>query len=143
MALLVILAVCRSGLAQSASGNDSPPTLKQFGASLKRLKWDPVKKAAVETTSRENLPKSSPGEGVVQLDVDLVVCEVLVLDPEGILCRDWRKMISSSLRTISRRRSRIFSAPDDLSALKLSLRPKRSEYRVEGRKSYYAAGPEQ
>src|SRR5262245_11302209 len=84
IALLAILVLgFPSGLVLAQSGRDSPPTLKHFGSSLKRLKWDPDKKAAVDTGSAEKSNKSTPAEDVVKVDIDLVVCDVLVLDSQG------------------------------------------------------------
>src|SRR6476660_1240380 len=59
--------------------------VKDFGSSLKRLKWDDKKKAAVEKRSKSK-PKSigdSDEEEVVRVETTLVVCEVLVLDSQG------------------------------------------------------------
>src|SRR5947209_12515312 len=59
------------------------PTLKDFGSSLKRLKWDPTKKAAVETKSNEDKANDSNQEDVVRVETSLVVSDVLVLDGHG------------------------------------------------------------
>ncbi len=59
------------------------PTLKDFGSSLKRLKWDPTKKAAVETKSNEDKANNSNQEDVVRVETSLVVSDVLVLDGHG------------------------------------------------------------
>src|SRR5262245_27860497 len=82
LVLLVILSTCQSVLAQTTSDPDTP-ILKPFGSSLKQLKWDPNKKVAVETTSQSDLQKSAAGEDVVRIDIDLVVCDVLVRDQDG------------------------------------------------------------
>ena len=69
-------------LALAQSPTEEKPTLKEFGSSVKRLKWDPVKQAAVETGSAEkHLPVS--GEDVIRIDTELVVCDVLILDKKG------------------------------------------------------------
>jgi VWFA-related protein len=68
----------------AASAQDASPDKnrkrEKFGSSLKRLKWDPVKKAAVEvkpkTTSRAS------DEGAIQLKTLLVVFDVLVTDAD-------------------------------------------------------------
>src|SRR6266436_2427267 len=59
------------------------PTLKNFGSSLKRLEWDPTKKAAVETKSNEDKANNSNEEDVVRIETSLVVSDVLVLDGHG------------------------------------------------------------
>lgn len=69
-----------SSRAQSAT--EQKPTLREFGSSVKRLKWDPVKQAAVETSSAGKQP-SLPAEDVIRIDTELVVCDVLILDRQG------------------------------------------------------------
>lgn len=54
------------------------PRLKDFGSSLKKLKWDPQKNAAAEVTR-----SSSGDEDVVKIETSLVVSELLVLDKQG------------------------------------------------------------
>jgi VWFA-related protein len=68
------------GKAQSET--KEKPTLKTFGSSLKRLKWDPSKQAAVETVSPEKA-RDSGAEDVVRITTDLVVCDIMVLDRQG------------------------------------------------------------
>lgn len=58
------------------------PRLKDFGSSLKRLKWDPNLNAAVEVRGKSNA-KSSEGDDVVRVETSLVVADVLVLDQRG------------------------------------------------------------
>jgi VWFA-related protein len=69
--------------AQAQSATQEPPTLKDFGSSLKRLKWDPTKQAAVETGSAEEKRQGVPTEDVIRIDTQLVVCTVQVLDKRG------------------------------------------------------------
>ena len=75
--ICVICVICGASLAQS-----SPPKqkkLKDFGSSLKRLKWNPEKNA-VEVTA----PGTELDEGdVIRIDTSLVSCELLVLDERG------------------------------------------------------------
>jgi len=52
--------------------------IKDFGSSLKRLKWDPQKNAAVQTADVANSE-----DDVVRIDTSLVSCELLVLDQRG------------------------------------------------------------
>lgn len=70
----------RLGLAQSPA--EEKPTLKVFGSSLDRLKWDPAKQAAVETKTTEK-SEGSDTEDVVRVETQLVVCDVQVLDKRG------------------------------------------------------------
>jgi VWFA-related protein len=67
--------------AQSATREK--PKLKNFGSSLKRLKWDTERNAAVETKRKEDKAKGSEEEDVVRVETSLVVCDVLVLDQRG------------------------------------------------------------
>jgi VWFA-related protein len=59
------------------------PKLKDFGSSLKRLKWDPERNAAVETKRKKDKAKGSEEEDVVRVETTLIVCDVLVLDQQG------------------------------------------------------------
>ena len=52
--------------------------IKDFGSSLKRLKWDPKKNAV---TSTEDVANSE--DDVIRIDTSLVSCELLVLDRQG------------------------------------------------------------
>lgn len=79
--LAIILAGFQSGTSPRAqSPTEQRPTLKEFGSSIKRLKWDPVKQAAVESRAAERQPTA---EDVIRIDIELVVCDVLVLDGQG------------------------------------------------------------
>jgi VWFA-related protein len=58
------------------------PKLKDFGSSLKRLKWDPQRNATAETRSK--LHEAGPNDiEVVKVETSLVVNDVLVLDQHG------------------------------------------------------------
>jgi hypothetical protein len=59
------------------------PKLKNFGSSLKRLKWDPERHAAVETGRNRDSPKASSGDDIVKVETSLVVNDGLVLDARG------------------------------------------------------------
>jgi VWFA-related protein len=59
------------------------PKLKNFGSSLKRLKWDSKTNATVETKGQEDKAKVTSGEEVVRVETSLVVSDVLVLDQRG------------------------------------------------------------
>jgi VWFA-related protein len=80
---------CRStrpfALAQSPV--QEKPKLKDFGSSLKRLKWDPVKKSAIETQGAADKRNGDTPEDVIRIETRLVVCDVMVLDPQGRIIR--------------------------------------------------------
>jgi VWFA-related protein len=56
------------------------PKTKEFGSSLKRLKWDPSKKAASEIKNEKN---GEEVDDVIRVETRLVVADVLVLDSQG------------------------------------------------------------
>ena len=58
------------------------PQLKNFGESLKRIKWDPERKAAVETKPSSD-SQASPETDVVRVETSLVTDDVLILDAHG------------------------------------------------------------
>jgi VWFA-related protein len=55
------------------------PKLKDFGSSLKQLKWDPERNAAVETKPKPGKARPSDEDNVVRVETSLV----LVLDSRG------------------------------------------------------------
>jgi VWFA-related protein len=57
------------------------PKLKDFGQSLKKLKWDPERNTVVETTDSQNT--SSDDDDVIRIETTLVSCSVLVVDKAG------------------------------------------------------------
>ena len=81
----IIAAVLIFGLS-TASFAQSPrekPKLKDFGSSLKKLKWDPQKN---ETVSSHQA--SSNDEDVIRIETSLVTSDVLVTDKQGRPVRD-------------------------------------------------------
>lgn len=75
--LLLIITLTVSASAQSPT----PPKrkkIKDFGSSLKRLKWDPKKNTATQTDAVANSE-----DDVIRIDTSLVSCELLVLDRQG------------------------------------------------------------
>jgi VWFA-related protein len=70
-----------SARAQSMAQEEERPRLKDFGSSLKRLRWDQRQNAAVETERRQS--GNSDTEDVVRVETTLVLCDVLVLDRQG------------------------------------------------------------
>lgn len=65
------------------SQSTQKPKLKDFGSSLKRLKWDPQRNAAVEKKRKDSESGNSPAEDVIRVDTSLVVADVVVLDRQG------------------------------------------------------------
>ena len=59
------------------------PKLKDFGSSLRKLKWDPVKQAAIETASARATPNVSSDLDVIRVETDLVVFDAQVRDRQG------------------------------------------------------------
>jgi VWFA-related protein len=68
-------------LAQSPPREDQ--RIKDFGSTLKRLKWDPKKRAAVESRRKEEKGKGQAPEDVIRVETWLVLCDVLVFDKVG------------------------------------------------------------
>ena len=76
---LVILTLLASSFAQSTP----PPKrkkIKDFGSSLRRLKWDPEKKTVVNLKDDSKI--ADEGD-VIRIDTSLVSCELLVVDQKG------------------------------------------------------------
>lgn len=86
--LLVALLICLGpAFSKSSASAQSPvserPKLKDFGSSLKRLKWDPKMNAAVRVKRKEEKAKGSvEEEDVLRIETSLVVCDILVLDAQ-------------------------------------------------------------
>lgn len=78
LAISVGLAIA-SGYGQSSQREK--PKLKDFGSSLKRLKWDPVRKEARETYTPSR-PTNSDAD-VITFETTLVAQDVLVTDKQG------------------------------------------------------------
>ncbi len=83
VALFLILCATAFSSSTVVSQERERPTLKNFGSSLDNLKWDPQRKAAVETKPKEDKAKPSGDVDVVKVETSLVACDVLVLDPRG------------------------------------------------------------
>lgn len=81
---LVIAARCSSSFAQSPPREK--PKLKDFGSSLKKLKWDPQKNQTVNST--QSGPSGTSDDEVIRIETSLVVCDVLVTDKQGRPLRD-------------------------------------------------------
>jgi len=78
-ALFVICLLCGSSYPQAPARQK--PKLKDFGSSLKKLKWDPQKNQVV--TSVDASRNRSNDDDVVRIETSLVVSDVLVTDKQG------------------------------------------------------------
>jgi VWFA-related protein len=74
-----------SAFGQTQDPSQEKRRIKDFGSSLKRLKWDDKKKSAVEKRSKSKPKRNgdSDEEEVVRVETTLVVCDILVLDSQG------------------------------------------------------------
>src|SRR5262245_22301792 len=79
---LLALALLHSSSAQEEA---EKPKREKFGSSLERLRWDPRKEAAVETTEQKKKGKSAPKqtEDVIRIETTLAVFDVLVVNKQG------------------------------------------------------------
>lgn len=59
------------------------PQRKDFGSSLKRLRWDPEKGTAIETRKPGDRPGGQSDSEVVRVETNLVVCDVQTRDGSG------------------------------------------------------------
>ena len=75
--LLPVLALAQTR-EKAGEKRGEKPRLKDFGSSLKKLKWDPQRNATTETR-----PSSDDNDEVIKIDTALVVSELLVLDKQG------------------------------------------------------------
>lgn len=83
--ILILGLAVGAGLLFNKSLAQSParekPKLKDFGSSLRKLKWDPVKKEGREIVSTDQ--KTSADDDVIRIDTALVACDVLVTNQQG------------------------------------------------------------
>ena len=77
--LFLSLCLCSVGPAQKTPKRKK---LKDFGSSLKRLKWNPEKKTALGA-SAQAAGANSDEDDVIRVDTSLVTCELLVVDQHG------------------------------------------------------------
>jgi VWFA-related protein len=81
--LPLILIVAAVGLFTSAFAQSQPsekPKLKDFGSSLKKLKWDPQKNQVVVN---EQGSRNGADDDVIRIETSLVTSDVLVTDRQG------------------------------------------------------------
>ena len=83
---LVSLLVITLSIASSAQERPkNRPKLKDFGSSLKRLKWDASTKQAVDTKRSTRSLTGSDNDEIVRIETNLVSTDVLVVDDKGKL----------------------------------------------------------
>jgi len=68
-----------NALAQSAREKQKP---KDFGSSLKKLKWDPEKNETGENAGGDE-NRNSGEDDVIRIETSLVACDLLVVDRQG------------------------------------------------------------
>ena len=88
--LLTFLCIAVLFPSLNAQTSDEKPTLKKFGSSLKRIKWDREKQTTVDTETA-NGGNDADVEDVVRVKTDLVVCDVVVLDQQKRIVKDLQK----------------------------------------------------
>jgi VWFA-related protein len=76
--VLSVALLCPGVIAQSKE----KPKLKDFGKSLKRLRWDPKLNQAVATKSKSEGSKPDEDD-VIRVETNLVVSDLLILDSSG------------------------------------------------------------
>jgi VWFA-related protein len=79
--VLIIVGVFSNSFAQAP---EEKPGLKDFGSSLRNMKWDPKKNEAVINSPGT---RSQPDEDVITIETSLVTSDVLVTDRQGKLIR--------------------------------------------------------
>src|SRR5436305_9977722 len=84
LALILSLSLCLAALsARAVNGDEHKPKREKFGSSLKRLKWDQTKQAAVdkpEKSSNKKPKENTDADAAIKLKTLLVTFDVLVTD---------------------------------------------------------------
>ncbi|HET6863007.1 MAG TPA: VWA domain-containing protein [Pyrinomonadaceae bacterium] len=76
----LLLSIALLATPARAQQSREKPRLKDFGSSLKKLKWDPETN---RTTEVQNSRTSSNDDDVIKIDTLLVAADLLVLDKQG------------------------------------------------------------
>jgi VWFA-related protein len=76
--LVLLLLLPGLAFAQSVEKSGEKPRLKDFGSSLKKLKWDPRQNQTTDTGTT-----SADDDEVIKIETALVVSELLVLDKQN------------------------------------------------------------
>ena len=79
--IAVVVAALLLGNSYAQSPPKEKPKLKDFGSSLRKLKWDPKKKEVVVTD--QAIRSRGSDDDVITIDTSLVICDVLVTDKQG------------------------------------------------------------
>ena len=82
---LAVASALFSGSSFAQSTPKQRPQLKDFGSSLKRLKWDPETKQAVSRTGDKQTQTTGDDDDVVRIESNLVSSDILVVDTKGNL----------------------------------------------------------
>ena len=78
--ITLVLTIALSSTGAIAQQSREKPRLKDFGSSLKKLKWDPE---ANRTTEVQTSRVSTDDDDVIKIDTSLVASDLLVLDKQG------------------------------------------------------------
>ena len=78
----LIISLCLLAALFPTTAAQQKPRLKEFGSTVKKLKWDPEKKQATEQNPTPTR-KSDPDVDVITIDTTLVSSDLLVLDRQG------------------------------------------------------------
>src|SRR6185295_7057123 len=84
---LIIIIPLLFGNSFAQSPPREKPKLKDFGSSLRKLKWDPEKKQVV-VTDQSTRNERADDDDVVRIETSLVTADVLVTDKQGRPVRD-------------------------------------------------------
>jgi VWFA-related protein len=75
--------------AQEQSNSGERPRLKEFGSSLKKLKWDKKKKTTIDATGKRK--SNTDDDEIIRIETDLVATDVAVLDQKRRVVGDLKK----------------------------------------------------
>ena len=87
-AVILLLVALAGVLGESSFAQSKPkkrPKLKDFGSSLERLRWDPIRQRAVEAKPRPIATTADGDEDVIRIETNLVTSDILVVDRKGNL----------------------------------------------------------
>lgn len=79
VSIFIVLNLCFSSVSQAQTQNKR--RLKDFGSSLEKLKWDPIKKETVLEPSRSKT--GDEDVDVIRVETSLIAWDVLVIDSHG------------------------------------------------------------
>ena len=82
LAVVVVIAVTLPVSNSFAQSTREKPKLKDFGSSLKKLKWDPEKNETGDNAGGVE-SRNADGDDVIRIETSLVACDLLVVDKQG------------------------------------------------------------